>query len=517
MDTNNKKIRDHTGTLTTPPFEEIRTEQSIVKNILSKLKNVESNGYQAWYADCPCCEKRKPGEGTKKLSVIQNPGGDQKLLFRCLFGCSTDQICSALEISTVDLILKKDQADASENKSDISIVPPKASNNISTFADVIRKHFQIRFNDMSQRAEIFDDHWRDYSDSDEAVIAQYCQDVYGISHRTNMRDAISICQQTNRINPLIEQLCSLVWDGKPRTRQFLHDVMKCDDNAVTREISQMIFTGGVRRAFEPGCKWDNMPVLVGGQGSGKTTIVDQLGLGYTGLVRTFSGKEAIENIGGLWIGEIDELSAMRRAKDLEEIKSFITAQCDKYRKPYAHNDVRLPRRCIFIGTTNSSAFLTDQTGNRRFFPVVVHSDGKKIWKHIDVIRDYILQAWAEAVAHYHDGSLPADYDHGIDSELNEMRQNYHDEDWKISMIDEYRDEKSDGEMTCILELWVNVCGMDKEKMTSKDRQTISEHLDNHQDWKRLPDNNRPRFHIRGENKLSQQRGWVKRKSLQLFG
>lgn len=382
----------------------------------------------------------------------------------------------------------------------------KKTNDISTFVDVIQKHFPIRYNELSQRGEIFiKEHWREISDSDEAIIAQYCQDIYGVSNRANMRDAILICQQMNTVNPLTDQLCSLVWDKKPRTAQFLHDVMKCDDNNVTREISQMIFTGGVRRAFEPGCKWDNVPILVGKQGSGKTTAVDLLGLGFSTLLRTFSGQKAIENISGIWICEIGELSAMRKAKDLEEIKSFISVTSDKYRKPYAHNDTILPRRCIFIGTTNSNAFLTDQTGNRRFFPVEVHSDGKAIWKNAEEIKEYILQAWAEAVEQYHQGKLPADYDHSIDSELNLIRDNYQNDDWKMGAIDTYLDSKKDGEKVCCLELWVDACDLDKDKMTNSDSRIIGEHMDNHPEWERMT--TKPRFTIHGHT--TQQRAWVK--------
>ena len=419
----------------------------------------------------------------------------------------------------IDLIIHTANPNANKpavmaNKQDVSLIP-KAKNDITSFVDVIGKQFPIRLNELTQKGEIFlNGHWKDISDSDEAIITRYCQDVYGISHRANLRDAILICQSSNVVNPLADQLSSLVWDGKHRTRQFLHDVMKCEDSRITEEISQMIFTGGIRRAFEPGCKWDNVPILVGSQGSGKSTIVNLLGLGYSVEIKTFSGKEAVENIGGVWIGEIGELSAMRKAKDLEEIKSFITIQVDKIRKAYAHNPTMIPRRCIFIGTTNNKAFLTDQTGNRRFFPVMVHSDGRKIWKNIADIKAYILQAWAEAVHDYNAGTLPADYDHGIDPELNQVRESYHDYDWKIGTIESYLELKNAGDKTCCLELWVEACRLDEEKLSNSESRRIGEYLDNHPEWQRLPEKTKPRFIINGRS--SQQRGWVKRKRFDSF-
>ena len=426
---------------------------------------------------------------------------------------NTDKAAAGMVIHQADpaaarpSILPKN-TDTSKTDSSLPIAR-KAKNDISTFVEAISKHFPIRYNELNQRGEIFiNGHWRDISPSDGAIITQYCQDVYGISHRANMQDAILICQQTNIVNPLMDILTSLKWDGKPRTTLFLHDVMKCDDTPITREISQMIFTGGIRRAFEPGCKWDNVPILVGKQGSGKSTAVDLLGLGYSGLIKTFSGKEAIENIGGLWICEIGELSAVRKSKDIEEIKSFITTQSDKYRKPYAHYDEIIKRRCIFIGTTNSNAFLSDQTGNRRFFPVTVHSDGKAIWKHIDDIKEYIRQAWAEAVAQYHDGTLPTDYDHSIDSELNNTRNDYQSDDWKIGAIDSYLDSMTTGEKVCCLQLWIEACNLDQDKLTMGESRIIGEHLDNHPEWERMPGNKKPRFTISG--RTTQQRAWIKK-------
>ena len=201
------------------------------------------------------------------------------------------------------------------------------------------------------------------------------------------------------------------------------------------------------------------------------------------------------------------MSAIRKAKDLEEIKAFITTQIDKYRKPYGHIDSLIPRRCIFIGTTNSNAFLTDQTGNRRFFPVAVHSDAKEIWLHIDYIKEHILQCWAETFTEYKNGTLPTDYDHSIDSELNEIREEYQTDDWIISEIERYLSNKEEGEKVCILELWCNAVSMEVERLTRSESLIISTYLDNHPDWERCK--NKPRFNLRG--KITQQRGWEKSK------
>ena len=172
--------------------------------------------------------------------------------------------------------------------------------------------------------------------------------------------------------------------------------MRAEDDEYTAECSRLIFAGGVHRALKPGCKFDSMVVLVGGQGCGKSTIVRLLNVheDWYKEVTTIDGKEGIEALSGSWVAEFSEMMAMTSIKEIEGVKAYITRQVDHVRKAYGRYESDLKRRCIFVGTTNNDRFLTDKTGNRRFFPVVVHSDGYDIGAREDEIREYICQCWA---------------------------------------------------------------------------------------------------------------------------
>ena len=107
----------------------------------------------------------------------------------------------------------------------------------------------------------------------------------------------------------------------------------------------------------PGCKFDQMLILSGPQGIGKSTLLQKMGRGwFTDNVYTFEGKEASELIMGRWIVEIGELNAFRRTQDVARIKGFTSMLVDSFRQAYGKNVEAFPRRCVFIGTTNKPKF-----------------------------------------------------------------------------------------------------------------------------------------------------------------
>ena len=107
-------------------------------------------------------------------------------------------------------------------------------------------------------------------------------------------------------------------------------------------------------------------------------------------------KDASDHVRGKWIIEVGELSAMQKS-EIETTKAFISRQEEKFRPAYNRKEITYKRRCVFIGTTNQEAYLRDETGNRRFWPVRVGTIDLAALK-----RDRDL-LWAEALYRYKKG------------------------------------------------------------------------------------------------------------------
>jgi hypothetical protein len=184
--------------------------------------------------------------------------------------------------------------------------------------------------------------------------------------------AVSVLANKNAVHPVRNYLKGLDWDGVPRVDTWLRDYLGAEmPEPYLTEVSRKFLVASVARIFEPGCKFDHILVLEGAQGIGKSTAVAELagpwGLGSLPNIRD---KDALIALQGIWWVEISELATLRRV-DVESYKAFFSASVDKFRVPYSRGWEEFPRQCVFIGTTNHDDYLSDNTGNRRFWPVKV--------------------------------------------------------------------------------------------------------------------------------------------------
>lgn len=334
---------------------------------------------------------------------------------------------------------------------------------IENFATIMRNDStfsRIRFNEMSGCAEIHNvvkgkANITRWTDADEAQSMMYIESKYGLYSKDKHSAALRILFEERAYNPIIDIVEGIEWDGKSRCKSFLHDWAKVEDTAYTREVSRLIFAGGIHRLYQPGTKFDDVPILIGTkQGEGKSSLIRFLAINdqYYGEVNMMEGQQAIEQLRGKWICEISELLALTKTKEQEAAKAYITRQVDSYRKPWDKNVSDLPRRCIMIGSTNNDSPLTDKTGNRRYYPVEVHCNGYELYDHERECRDYILQCWGEARDLYKKGKMPNYADRKLTAQYREAQENAMQDDWRVGAIRAFLDRKNPGELTCVREV-----------------------------------------------------------------
>ncbi len=224
-------------------------------------------------------------------------------------------------------------------------------------------------------------------DIDLLQIKKWFADFYRIEPNTNMiAEAVATISYENKFHPVRDYLNALKWDGVPRISTWLKRHLNASaPEPYLSAVSRKVMVAMVARVMEPGRKFDQVLILEGGQGKGKSTAVRHLAgdKWFSDAHINIKDKDAVLSLQAHWIIELGELSGMRKA-DVDSLKEFISRTTDKIRVPYGKLPEDFPRQCVFIGTTNNDEFLKDETGNRRYWPVSVGEyDFKSILKERD--------------------------------------------------------------------------------------------------------------------------------------
>lgn len=371
-------------------------------------------------------------------------------------------------------------------------------NTAQNFLTILRNddRFQnVRYNTLRGLPEkIINGKAVQWTDADDAISRTYIESCYYISNRQKYEDAFCEFQHDREYDPIQDRINAVEWDGVARVETMLHRWLGAEDTAYTRECSRLLFAGGINRAFRPGGKFDDVVVFVGKQGGGKSTFCQWLALApeLYSSIKTISGQKGLEGIQGKWIVEIEELLATMAndysgTKSEENTKAFISTASDFYRKPYDRRPTDSPRHCIFIGTTNRETFLTDKTGNRRWYPVRVDVDGRWLYEHEEECKADILQAWAE-MKHAFDNGLPLAKplaDVALLSTIKEEQAAAEQDDWREGLIEQYLNGK---EKVCLIEVWQRALYPDRSpyypEMSRRDAYALSAIICNKMGWVR---------------------------------
>ena len=367
----------------------------------------------------------------------------------------------------------------------------------------------IRYNVLSQTAEYprADGSMSRWSDADDAASQAYIEKAYGMYQKEKHTAALRLLFKAREYNPVQDLIETVRWDGIERCESFLTKWGGVENTPYAREVSRLIFAGGIWRLYQPGCKFDDVPILIGTkQGEGKSSIIRWLAVRdeWYGECNLFDGQAAIEQLYGKWICEISELLALTRTKDVEASKAYLTRTVDSYRRPYDRNTVDLPRRCIFLGTTNNAQPLRD-VYNRRYYPVTMRTQGYDLFDHEDECREYIIQCWAEMRDKFkaHEKSAQNFAKRELVDVYREQQDNARQDDWREGAIEAYLSTKASGDFVCIRELTNKALakdgiGHDPTVVESKDLGMIMSRFD---DWKMVGAKRYPEYGV--------QRSWQK--------
>lgn len=278
-----------------------------------------------------------------------------------------------------------------------------------------------------------------WTDADDAALRYYLERTYGINGKDRIFDAVNVVALQNKFHPVREYLDGCAWDGVPRVETLLVDYLGAEDTAYTRAVTRKALVAAVARIYNPGCKFDYMLTLRGRQGLGKSALIAKLGgRWFSDSFTTLQGKDAYEQVLGVWIMEVGELAGMRKA-EAETIKLYISKQVDRFRPAYGRRLQEFPRQCIFIGTTNETQFLRDATGNRRFWVVDTPNEPtRNLWD--ELTPETVRCIWAEAVELYRAGEalyLPRE----LEAAAREVQETYEEENPRAGIVQDYLERR----------------------------------------------------------------------------
>lgn len=369
-------------------------------------------------------------------------------------------IGDVVSINSQDKMILTDKGAIKSNSPLNVLVSFKADDQLSIY---------LKHNDFSQEHELLKDikigntilKKGELPSNFDSVVKVYFESVLGVAYSSQaMLDGMETFFSERSYNPVIDYMerAQEKWDGRQRINRMLQVYLGADDIPLVSKIAQMWLVGAVAKVYDPYVKFDYVLDLVGGQGVGKTSLLQKLGGDwYTDSVTDFANKDNYDIMLKSLIVNDDEMVASNRMS-FAETKAFISKTSLRYRKPYMKRTEEFAKNFILARTTNQKEYLKDKTGERRFLPVMANTSAQV--KHpMEIESETIERIWGEAVTIYKSG-VDLMFDEETEDELNIYRERFMYRDEVELQVLEYLDMP-------VPENWQNWSIQQQHQYTSK--------------------------------------------------
>ena len=314
-------------------------------------------------------------------------------------------IGNVVSINSQDTMILNDKGGIKSNSPNNVLLSFKADDQLSIY---------LKHNEFSQEHELTKDikigntffKKGELPSNFDSVVKVYFESVLGVAFSNQaMLDGMETFFSERSYNPVMEYMerAASNWDGRKRINQMLQVYLGAEDIDLVSKIAEMWLVGAVAKVYDPYAKFDYVLDLVGGQGVGKTSLLQKLGgEWYTDAVTDFANKDNYDIMLKALIVNDDEMVASNRMS-FAETKAFISKTSLRFRKPYMKRTEEFAKNFVLARTTNQKEYLKDKTGERRFLPVLANIDNQK--KHpMEIEPETVEQIWGEAVTIYKAGA-----------------------------------------------------------------------------------------------------------------
>ena len=232
----------------------------------------------------------------------------------------------------------------------------------------LNSKYSLRFNTISLEFEIKRSSDKKWSSLNlNSLYIELIQS--GIDIPVNKLEILVRSHLIKQYNPISEYFESLEeWDQEDHIKKLCSFVKTNDDNAFRYHVEKW-FTRAVLCALEKEKINKHCLVLANMmQNSGKSTylrfFIPRKLMNYLSEDIGLDKDSRIKLCKNLIIN-LDELSVLAKA-DINSLKAFISKTHINERLPYARKAEYLERICSFVGSTNKTDFLTDESGSVRW-------------------------------------------------------------------------------------------------------------------------------------------------------